>query len=251
MRPASEQPLLEAVILDMDGVITRTATLHARAWQQLFDEYLAKRGSRAGESGAPFDIESDYLEYVDGKLRYDGVRSFLNARGIELPAGTPDDPPTAETYCGLGNRKNEMFHALLAAQGVEAYEDTLECLADWQRQGFRLAAISSSRNCREILQAAGVLEFFEVIVDGKDLERLGLPGKPAPDIFLRAAAELGVAAERAVVIEDALSGIRAARAGGFGLAVGLARHGNAEEMRRQGAHLVVDDLRKLAIRKAS
>lgn len=249
--PASEMPLLDAVILDMDGVITRTATLHARAWQLVFDEYLARRGPCAGECAAPFDIEADYLEYVDGKLRYDGVRSFLNARGIELPDGTPDDPPTAETYCGLGNRKNELFQELLSAEGVAAYEDTLECLAEWQRQGLRLAAISSSRNCRDILQAAGVREFFEVIVDGKDLERLALPGKPAPDIFLRAAADLGAEPGRAVVIEDALSGIRAARAGGFGLVVGLARHGNAEQMKRQGAHVVVDDLRKLSIRKAS
>jgi trehalose 6-phosphate phosphatase len=235
----------EAVILDMDGVITRTATLHARAWKQMFDEYLAGRGEREGQSYEPFDLAADYAEYVDGKPRYDGVRSFLLAREIDLPAGSPDDPPSRETSCGLGNRKNELFHQLVRKLGVEVYQDTLQQVEHWKQQGVKLAVISSSRNCPEILQAAGVLALFQAKVDGNDLERLGLKGKPAPDMFLHAASELGVQPRHTVVVEDAFSGVQAGRAGGFGLVVGVTRNGNAEELKKHGADLVVDDLRKL------
>ncbi len=235
----------EAVILDMDGVITQTATLHARVWKQMFDEYLAERGQREGRSYEPFAIDADYARYVDGKPRYDGVRSFLSARGIELPEGTPDDPPSLETDCGLGNHKNELFHQLVSQVGVDVYEDTLQQIQHWKRQGIKLGVISSSRNCPEILRAAGVLDLFEVKVDGTDLERLGLKGKPAPDMFLHAAAQLGVPPSRTLVVEDAYSGVQAGRAGGFARVVGVTRNGNAEELKRQGADLVVDDLRKL------
>ncbi len=233
-----------AVILDMDGVITRTATLHARVWKQMFDAYLAERGNRDRRIYMPFG-DDDYTQYVDGKPRYEGVHSFLESRGIDLPHGMPDDPPAMETVCGLGNRKNELFHQLIRQTGVDVYEDTLEQLDRWKRQGLKLAVISSSRNCEEILTAAGVLDRFEVKIDGDDLMRLETPGKPAPDMFLQAAAQLGVEPEEAVVIEDALAGVQAGRAGGFAHVIGVARKGNAQQLKQQGADWVVADLREL------
>jgi beta-phosphoglucomutase family hydrolase len=235
----------DAVVLDMDGVITRTATLHSQVWKQMFDEYFAERGRRENHAHDPFDINVDYAEFVDGKPRYDGVSSFLHSRRIELPVGSPDDPPSKETYCGLGNRKNELFHQLISIVGVESYEDTLEQIQNWKQRSVKLAVISSSRNCSEILQAAGVGDLFEVKVDGNDLGRLRIKGKPAPDMFLYAAKELGVAPGRTAIVEDAISGVQAGRAGGFALVVGVDRKGNADELKRQGADIVVDDLRKL------
>ncbi|MBW3599910.1 MAG: beta-phosphoglucomutase family hydrolase [Planctomycetes bacterium] len=232
----------DAAILDMDGVITQTATLHARAWKQMFDEYLASRGQREGKDYAAFDADTDYRAYVDGKPRYDGVRSFLQARGVNLPEGESDDSPHKVTICGLGNRKNVLFRELLQREGVEVYEDTLALIDRWKQQGIKVAVISSSRNATEILTAAGVLDLFDIKVDGNDLQRLKIPGKPAPDMFLRAATELGARPERAIVVEDALSGVEAGRAGGFGLVVGVARKGNAEELRRHGADIAVDNL---------
>lgn len=238
--------LYDAVILDMDGVITQTATLHAQAWKRMFDTYLQSRGGQPGRPYEPFDIATDYREYVDGKPRYDGVRSFLRARGITLPEGDPSDAPERETVCGLGNRKNEMFHAVMRQEGVAVYDDTIEQIGIWKQSGLKVAVISSSRNCTEILQTAGVLDVFDTKVDGNDTERLQLQGKPAPDIFLRAAELLGVAPERAIVVEDAIAGVQAGKAGGFGLVVGVARDRAAEDLRQHGADVVVHDLRELA-----
>ena len=239
----------DAAILDMDGVITQTARLHAQTWKRMFDEYLAGRGERDGRNYAPFDADADYRKYVDGKPRYDGVRSFLQARGIVLSDGEPRDPPDLETVCGLGNRKNVLFHELLQQGRVEFYEDTVAQIGRWKKQGMKVAVISSSRNATEILTSAGVLDLFDAKIDGNDLQRLQLQGKPAPDIFLQAAAELGVPPERAIVVEDALSGVEAGRAGGFGRVVGVARKGNADELRRHGADVAVSDLRELDLQR--
>jgi trehalose-phosphatase len=234
----------EGVILDLDGVLTRTATQHARAWKEMFDEFMARRPEREGEDHRPFDIETDYLRYVDGKPRFDGVRSFLESRGIELPEGGEDDGPNRGTVRGLGMRKNEIFLALLEKEPVETFEDAVEQLRRWGEQGLGTALITSSRNGRRVLAAAGLEDEFDVIVDGTDAERLGIRGKPAPDIFLHAAAELGVEPGRAIVVEDALSGVEAGRAGDFGLVVGVARNGQ-EGLREAGADVVVRDLREV------
>jgi alpha,alpha-trehalase len=236
----------DAAILDMDGVITQTATLHAKAWKRMFDTYLESGDGEATRRGGPFDVRTDYRAYVDGKPRYDGVRSFLQARGIELPEGYPSDPPESETICGLGNRKNEIFNELLRQEGVVVYEDTLEQIHRWKQQGLKVAVISSSRNCSRILQAAEILDVFDVKVDGNDIERLQLTGKPAPDMFLHAAKALDVAPERAIVVEDAMAGVQAGRAGGFGLVVGVAREREGEDLRKHGADQVIRNLGELS-----
>lgn len=238
----------QAVILDMDGVITQTARIHALAWKQLFDEFLRLRGERAGESHEPFDIDRDYREYVDGKPRYEGVQSFLESRGIGLAWGEADDASGQETVCGLGNRKNEIFQELLAEQGVDVYPDTVEQIDDWKLEGLRVAVISSSRNCAAVLNAANLLDRFDAKVDGNDLDPLRLKGKPAADMFLEAARQLGVGPSRTIVVEDAISGVRAARAGQFGLVVAVARDHGAEDLREAGADVVVQDLRDLDLR---
>jgi beta-phosphoglucomutase family hydrolase len=238
------EPGFRAAILDLDGVLTRTATLHARAWKEMFDHFLRKRADHAGEDRSPFEIEEDYLRYVDGKPRYDGIRSFLESRRIRLPEGSTDDAPTMETVRGLGNRKNEIFLDLLERETVQTFEDAVEQVRHWQAEGVRTALITSSRNGRRILEAAGLEDLFEVTVDGLDSERLGIAGKPAPDIFLHAARELGVDPRDAIVVEDAISGVRAGKAGGFGLVVGVARNGG-DALRDAGADLVVRDLREV------
>lgn len=240
----------KAAIFDLDGVITHTAHLHARAWKQMFDAYLARRSERQGVPHEPFDLPDDYVRYVDGKPRYDGVRSFLASRNVELPEGTPDDPPEAETVCGLGNRKNTLFHDLLQEEGVEPYDDAIEALTRWQRQGLKTALITSSRNGMAILEAADLNDRFDAIVDGVESASLDIEGKPAPDIFLEAARRLGVAPEEVIVLEDALAGVEAGRAGGFGLVVGVARDG-AEALRAHGADVVVRDLRALDLFRAA
>jgi trehalose-phosphatase len=234
----------KAAILDLDGVVTRTATLHAQAWKEMFDDFLERWSDRGGEDHTPFDFERDYLRYVDGKPRFDGVRSFLASRGIELPEGEPDDPVEADTVQGLGNRKNDIFLELLEREEVQLFEDAVGQVRRWQNQGLRTALITSSRNGRRILKAAGLEELFEVVVDGNDSERLGIRGKPAPDIFLHAARELGVAPHEAIVVEDAISGVEAGRAGDFGLVVGVARNGG-EALQQAGADVVVSDLREI------
>jgi HAD superfamily hydrolase (TIGR01509 family) len=192
-----------------------------------------------------FDVVADYKLYVDGKPRYEGVRDFLKSRGIVLPEGTADDPPTAETVCGLGNRKNELVNELLASTGVEAYAGTVAFVKYLRRMSIKTAVVTSSQNCQAVLQAARVEDLFDARVDGDVLVEQGLAGKPAPDSFLKAAEMLGVMPERAAVIEDAISGVRAGAEGGFGLVVGVARRDNAEELKAHGAHVVVNDLAEL------
>ena len=235
----------DAVLLDLDGVITDTASVHAACWKQMFDEYLQAQATRRGEAFRPFDIATDYRLYVDGKPRYDGVRDFLTSRGIQLPEGAPDDPPQAETVDGLGNRKNDLVNKIIEETGVEPYEGSVELIRQLRDRGFKIAVVTSSQNCATVLRAVKLDDFFDVQVDGNVIHARQLRGKPAPDTFLMAAKLLGVEPTRAVVLEDALSGVEAGSAGGFGLVIGVARKGNAEELRRHGAHLVVNDLAEL------
>lgn len=237
----------DAVLFDLDGVITQTAVVHAGAWKRLFDEYLAARARRLGVPFQPFDVDADYRTYVDGKSRYDGVRSFLASRGIAPLEGTPDDPPDAETVCGLGNRKNRYFREHLRQHGVMVYDTTVEFVRQVRAYGLRTALVSSSQNAAEVLEAADIQALFDARVDGAEIARLGLPGKPAPDMFLEAARRLGTAPVRAVVVEDAESGVAAGRAGGFGLVIGVDRDGHGETLREHGAHVVVTDLHQLAV----
>lgn len=242
---------IKAVSLDLDGVITRTATVHARAWKTMFDEYLSKRPRTEGEDQRAFQIDSDYPRFVDGKPRYDGVRSFLQSRGISLPEGSPDDEPGKESVCGLGNRKNEIFLELIDEQGAAVYEDAVEQLDRWREQGLPLAVATSSRNGEMILRAAGLIDKFNARLDGKDIQKLGLQGKPAPDMFLEATRRLGVEPADTMLVEDAVSGVQAGRAGGFGLVVGVARDRPGDVLADAGADVVVRDLRDLARRTAT
>jgi len=235
----------DAVLFDLDGVITNTANMHAACWKQMFDEYLQKRAAGRGEPFRPFELATDYRIYVDGKPRFDGVRDFLTARGIQLQEGSPDDPPQAETVCGLGNRKNELVNKVIEEVGVEPYEGTVKLIHQLRHQGFKIAVVTSSQNCHAVLKAAKLGAFFKVRVDGNTIHAQHLSGKPAPDTFLTAAQQLGVDPTRAVVVEDAISGVQAGCNGNFGLVIGVARKGNAEELRRHGAHLVVNDLGEL------
>ncbi len=237
---------VRACLFDFDGVLTRTATVHAAAWKEMFDGYLRERAARRGkEEFVPFDPVADYARHVDGKPRYDGVRSFLAARGIELPEGEPGDPPGAETVYGLGNRKNEIVLRMIHEGGVEAYEGSVWYLKAARDAGLRRAVVSSSANTREVLVAAGIEGFFEAHIDGVVAEREGLKGKPAPDTFLAGARALGVAPGEAAVFEDAIAGVAAGRAGGFACIVGVDRVGQAEALREHGASIVVSDLSEL------
>ena len=235
----------DAVLLDLDGVITDTANLHAACWKQMFDEYLQKRAKQRGEVFRPFDLVTDYRLYVDGKPRFDGVRDFLTSRGIQLPEGHPDDPPQVETVGGLGNRKNDLVNEVIEDTGVKPYEGSIQFIHHLSRHGFKIGVVTSSQNCATVLKAAKLDAFFEVQVDGNMIQTEQLAGKPAPDTFLIAAKLLGVEPARAVVIEDAISGVQAGSNGNFGLVVGVARKGNAEELKQHGAHLVISDLGEL------
>jgi beta-phosphoglucomutase family hydrolase len=240
-RPAVDRDRFDAVLFDLDGVLTATAETHFASWKKLFDGYLRKRAEERGETFEPFG-ESDYRQHVDGKPRYDGVRDFLASRGIRLPHGSPQDPPSEETICGLGNLKNEILHETLEDEGVEIFQESIAWVKQLQERGIKTAVVSSSKNCQKVLEAAGIESLFEVRVDGNVAAELGLSGKPAPDTFLTAADRLGVAPERAVVVEDAISGVEAGRSGGFGLVVGVAREEDPEELRNHGADIVVGDL---------
>jgi beta-phosphoglucomutase family hydrolase len=228
-----------AALFDLDGVLTPTADVHMAAWQQMFSEFLSRVGV-----AEPY-TEADYFDYVDGKPRYDGVRSFLASRNLELPEGAADDPPSADTVCGLGNRKNDAFAAVLRTDGVTAYPGSVALLDRLQGLGVEVAVVSSSRNAPAVLAAAGLRERFEVVVDGKVASALGLAGKPSPETFAYAAEQLGAPLERSVVLEDALSGVAAGRAGGFGLVVGVNRGVGADRLTEAGADVVVDDLAEL------
>ena len=236
---------IKACLFDLDGVLTQTAKVHAAAWKQMFDEYLEARAKSTGDDFVPFDGRGDYDKYVDGKPRYDGVRSFLESRGITLPEGSSADPPNAETVCGLGNRKNELVQRLIEEQGVDPYEGSVRYVDACIEAGLRRAVVSSSANCRAVLESADMLDQFEEIVDGNVLEQRGLNGKPAPDTFLAAAEALGTSAAEAAVYEDALSGVEAGRAGQFGIVVGVDRVGQADALREHGADIVVEDLAEL------
>jgi beta-phosphoglucomutase family hydrolase len=236
----------DAVLLDLDGVITSTANLHAACWKQMFDEYLRKRATETGEAFRPFDLAEDYRLYVDGKPRSDGVRDFLRSRGIRLPEGTAKDPPEAETVAGLGNRKNRLFDGIIHERGVQPYEGSVRFIELIRASGFKIAVVSSSHNCAAILKAAKLEAFFDVRLDGNTIDVKHLAGKPAPDTYLMAAKLLGVEPSRAVVIEDAIAGVEAGANGRFGLVVGVARNGNAEELLRHGANMAVQDLGELA-----
>jgi beta-phosphoglucomutase family hydrolase len=243
--PAISRDRYDAVLLDLDGVITDTASIHATCWKQMFDEYLQKRATQRGEAFRPFEIATDYRLYVDGKPRYDGVRDFLLSRGIRLPEGSPNDPPQAETVDGLGNRKNDLVNKIIEEKGVEPYAGSVELIHQLRREGFKIAVVTSSQNCTAVLKAAKLDHVFDVQVDGNVIHAQHLAGKPAPDTYLMAAKLLGVAPTRAVVMEDALSGVEAGFNGQFGLVVGVARKGNADELRQHGANLVVNDLGEL------
>jgi len=238
-------PPVTACLFDLDGVLTQTAKVHAAAWKQMFDGYLRERARGAGQTFVPFDAIADYDQYVDGKPRYDGVRSFLASRGIELEEGGPDAPPGAETIDGLGNRKNEIVLKLIREQGVQPYEGSVRYVNAVRAAGLRRAVVSSSTNCHDVLLAAGIDDLFEQIIDGVVAEREHLQGKPAPDTFLAGARALSVEPAQAVVFEDALAGVQAGRAGRFGCVVGVDRVGQAEALRTHGADVVVDDLAEL------
>jgi beta-phosphoglucomutase family hydrolase len=236
---------VRACLFDLDGVLTQTAKVHAAAWKEMFDEYLRERETATGESFVPFDEVADYDEYVDGKPRYDGVRSFLTARGIDLPEGDEDDSPEAETVDGLGNRKNEIVLRMIRDEGVEAYQGSVRYVRAVRDAGLRRAVVSSSNNCLEVLVAAGIEDLFEQRIDGVVAGREHLKGKPAPDTFLAGARALGVAPAQAAVFEDALAGVAAGRSGGFALVVGVDRVGQARALREHGADIVVSDLADL------
>jgi len=236
---------ITACLFDLDGVLTQTAKVHAAAWKQTFDEYLRQRADKAGQEFRPFDEVSDYDEYVDGLPRYDGVRAFLKSRGIELPEGTPEDPPDKETIDGIGNRKNELVVKLIHERGVEPYEGSIRYVKAARDAGLRRAVVSSSANAKDVLKSAKMLDLFEVIIDGHVADEQHLNGKPAPDAFLAGAQAVNVEPACAVVFEDALAGVQAGRAGKFGFVVGVDRVGQADALREHGADIVVKDLAAL------
>lgn len=233
---------LRAYLFDMDGVLTDTASVHAEAWKRMFDEFLRER---QGPDAAPFDIERDYTQYVDGKPREDGVRDFLASREISLPEGSPDDPPTAETIYGVGRRKNELVQRLIDERGVDVYEGSVRFVEAARKAGIETAVVSSSANTERILDVAGLSHLFDARVDGVTIASEHLKGKPAPDSFLRGAELLGTPPGQAAVFEDALAGVAAGRAGGFGVTVGVDRRGEPDALREHGADIVVSDLAEL------
>ncbi|MER7845421.1 beta-phosphoglucomutase family hydrolase [Kitasatospora sp. NPDC096077] len=236
---------IRAFLFDLDGVLTQTATVHAAAWKDTFDAFLRAEAARTGGQFTPFDAVTDYDAYVDGRPRLDGTRSFLRSRGIDLPEGTEDDPPNARTVQGISRAKNDTVLRLIREQGVRPYEGSVAYVHRLRALGLPGAVVSSSANCRDVLRSAGILDLFEVIVDGVVAKQQALPGKPAPDTYLYAARALGVEPAHAAVFEDALAGVASGRAGGFGAVVGVNRTGQAAELRRDGATVVVDDLAEL------
>jgi beta-phosphoglucomutase family hydrolase len=236
--PTVTRDRYDAVLFDLDGVLTSTAAIHARAWKRMFDEYLGERhpGQR------PFDVDADYKRYVDGKPRYEGVRSFLESRGIQLPEGQATDEPGDGSVCALGNRKQLLVQQAIDNGEIEPFEGSVRWVKKLREQGFKLGVVSSSRNCGPVLRAAKINQLFETRVDGLTLVECGLRGKPAPDAFLKAAENLGVSPARTVVVEDAISGVESGRAGGFGLVIGVDREGHADALRAHGADAIVSDL---------
>ena len=236
---------IRGCLFDLDGVLTKTAQVHDAAWQEMFDGYLRERSRRTGERFVPFDRVADYENFVDGKPRADGTRSFLQSRGIELPEGSPDDPPDAETVEGLSNRKNEILLRRIDEDGVEAYPGSVRYVRAVRDAGLRRAVVTSSANCRDVLASAGLEDLFETHIDGLTVEREHLRGKPAPDSYLAGARALGLEPGAAAVFEDALAGVAAGRAGWFGFVVGVDRLGQADALAEHGADVVVTDLAEL------
>jgi beta-phosphoglucomutase family hydrolase len=232
----------KAIIFDLDGVITQTASVHNKAWKEVFDGFLEQHAAQHATPFTPFDPEKDYLWYVDGKPRYDGVRSFLTSRGITLPEGNPEDAPSLQSVCGIGNRKNLVFNEILTRDGVDVYPSTVDLIHRCRQEGVRIGVASSSKNCRNILEITGLSHLIETRVDGEVSATLGLNGKPEPDIFIKAADNLGIHYHDCVVVEDASSGVSAGRKGNFGLVLGLARENNEDELYIDGADVVVKDL---------
>ena len=237
----------DAVIFDLDGVITDTAALHAIAWKEMFDDVLEEIAASSGGRQAPFDKKDDYLRYVDGKPRQDGVTAFLTSRNIELPEGRPDDPPDKHTVFGLGNRKNEIFRQKLKRDGASVYDSSLYLVRELHSVNVKSAVVSSSKNCRAILETAGITDLFETIVDGRDAAEQNLSGKPAPDIFLAAARQMNVPPERAAVVEDALVGVEAGKLGHFACVIGVDRNDQKAALEEHGADVVVNDLCEIGI----
>ncbi|CAI9387648.1 HAD family phosphatase [Microbacterium sp. T2.11-28] len=226
----------DGVLFDLDGVLTPTAEVHMHAWQTMFTELFADWGI------SPPYTERDYFEYLDGKKRYDGVASLLRSRDVEVPWGDPSDPPTADTVCGIGNRKNEVFSRILRSEGIAPYPGSIALVDRLRDAGVPVAVVSSSKNADEVLRAAGIRDRFEVVMDGVIAEREGLPSKPAPDVFAEGARMLGVDPARSAAVEDAHSGVQSAAAAGFALVVGVDRGVGADILLASGAHVVVDDL---------
>jgi len=240
---------IRACVFDLDGVITDTASVHAAAWTRMFDDFLGSRPKVSGEDLRPFEPD-DYRRYVDGKPRYDGVKSFLESRGISIPYGSPEDTPELETICGLGNRKNAEFQRHLDENGVKVFPDTIAFVSGLHKRGIRTAVISASRNCLPVLRAAGVEDLFETRVDGVVAAELGLPGKPDPAVFLEAAKRLGAAPDQTAIVEDALAGVEAGRRGKFALVIGVDRTGHGDDLLENGATVVSNDLAQLLEEKA-
>ena len=236
---------IEALLFDLDGVLTQTAKVHAEAWKQTFDAFLRKRAENKGDKFVPFDKVADYDAYVDGMPREDGVRSFLQSRGISLPDGSSEDAPDAETIQGVGNNKNERVLKLIHDHGVEPYDGSLRYVRAAEQAGLGRAVVSSSTNCHDVLVAAKIDDLFDTVIDGVVAHRDRLQGKPAPDTFLAGARALGVDPAHAVVFEDALAGVAAGPAGGFGYVVGVDRVGQRDALKSHGADVVVDDLAEL------
>ena len=237
----------QSVIFDLDGVVTKTATVHAHAWKKAFDEYLKLREKRDQEPFKEFTYKDDYLNYVDGKPRYQGVKKFLESRSIHLPFGEPSDPPDKETICGIGNKKNELFNKLLKDEGAEVFDSTIALINNLKENGIKVGVASSSKNCKAILESVNLEGLFGTRVDGVVSAELNLKGKPEGDIFVTAAKNLDTLPEKSVVVEDASSGVEAGRNGGFGLVLGVARENNEEELAKHGADLVVPDLIEINI----
>jgi beta-phosphoglucomutase family hydrolase len=235
----------KAVIFDLDGVITKTALVHSAAWREMFNEYLKYREKKYGEPFREFTHVNDYLPYIDGKLRYKGVESFLESRGITIPYGDPEDNPDKETICGLGNKKNSFFNKVLKRDGAEVYQSTVQLIMQLKNEGVKVGVASSSKNCRAVLERAGLIKLFDTRVDGEVSAQLGLKGKPEPDIFIAACVNLECKPDSTVIVEDAVSGIQAGRNGKFALVIGIAREGNSDELKKNGADIVVEDLSEL------
>ena len=235
----------DAVLFDLDGVLTSTASLHARCWKRVFDEVLAEHRRKTGQRQAPFDPHRDYLAHVDGRTRADGVRDFLAARGIVLPEGSPDSDSSERSVHGVGNRKQALVDRALRVEPAEAFPGSVRWVRELRATGVRTAVVSSSTNCRAVLRSAGIADLFELTVDGSDVSAAGLRGKPAPDAFLEAARRLEVPPRRAAIVEDAIAGVAAGRAGRFGLVIGVARTATPGALRAAGADVVVSDLEEL------